>query len=134
MICECREPLTITINREGSFEVNCVGDDSTQCGVRGRTRKLFYKVKIVGREDCLTPEGFIIDNNEIHQYFEDAYTHCDVDPFPSCETMACRAVREFHGMFGRGHLANVRVSYISVSISGSPQAVGLTADWQGSNN
>lgn len=131
---QCSLPLTVSLNREGSFHVNCVGDDSTQCGIRGSTRTLFYKVFIRGREDCLTPEGFIIDNNDVQKYFEETYQHCDVETFPSCETMACRAVRSFHGMFGQGQLANVKVNHIRVSISGNPQAVNPTAEWQDGTN
>lgn len=126
--CDCDEPLEVVLHREGAFDVLCTGDDSTQCGIRGTTRRLFYRVRIVGDEQHLTEEGFIIDNNEVHQYFVDKYREIEV--FPSCERIVCQAVRDFKALFGKGHLENVVVNEIVVSVSGNPAAVGLQATWK----
>jgi hypothetical protein len=118
--------MKLTIRRSGTFAVTWSGSNASQCGALG-TQVLTYAVVIVGHEQHLTPEGFIIDNNDIHQYF--VRTYQNVGDFESCERIAARACRDFRQMFGKGALADVKVSRIEVTISGSPTA-GLTAEWE----
>lgn len=120
------ESLTLTIRRHGEFSVRFTGSNVDQCGLPG-THILRYDVRIVGDEDHLTEQGFIIDNNAIHSYFVRTYE--TVRDFESCERIAARACRDFKAMFGSGELADVLVREIEVTIAGGPNA-GLTAHWQ----
>jgi hypothetical protein len=119
------ESLTLTIRRHGEFSVRFTGSNADQCGLPG-TQILRYDVRIVGDEDHLTDQGFIIDNNAIHSYFLTTYDR--VRDFESCERIAARACRDFKAMFGRGELRDVVAREIEVTIAGGPNA-GLTAHW-----
>src|SRR5690348_4823989 len=85
--------LRLYMKRTGTFTVGSAGDDQNQCGQRG-SRTLQYRVVIEG--DCLklTPQGFIIDNNDIQSYFDQKYGG-HVGEFVSCERIAMQAVRDF---------------------------------------
>jgi hypothetical protein len=125
-------PLAVQLERQGVFEVGRAGRDASQCGRRG-IRKVGYTVRITGDDRHLTPEGFIIDNTEIHNYFTQKYT--DVEELASCENIAANACRDFRSMFGRGHLENVKVNRIEVRIAAilpeNPVPVaGITALWE----
>lgn len=115
--------LGITINREGQFSVRYTNDASNQCGLRG-TMVLNYKVKIVGDSEHLNSKGFIVDNNEIHDYFVGGFEK--VVNFESCEKIAMRACEDLKRMCED---QGARVHAIDVTISGNPQA-GLTASWR----
>lgn len=86
-------PTTLKMRRIGKFHVGNVLDDSTQCGIRG-TREMEYRVELEMSREHLTPEGFIIDNFAIQQYFDSKYNQ-DMEKLPSCETIACQAVEDF---------------------------------------
>lgn len=110
--------LEISIARSGQFTVNWSGSNAAQCGLGPNT--LNYHVRIVGDDEHLTPEGFIIDNNDIHAYFVNKYA--DVKDFESCERIAITACKDFCAMLGE------RARDIQVTIDGNPLA-GLTARW-----
>jgi hypothetical protein len=75
--------MKLTLQRQGTFSVGECGDDTTQCGMRG-SRKLNYHVSISSTEKQLDDSGFIIDNNEIQQYFDARFY--SVDRFPLVRT------------------------------------------------
>jgi hypothetical protein len=118
--------MSISIQREGQFAVTWHGENATQCGAAG-TQVLQYRVEIVGSDKHLNPQGFIIDNNAIHDYFIKKYRN--VIDFLSCENIAMEACRDLKEMFGRGALNKVKISEIDVTISGGPLA-RLTASWR----
>lgn len=119
---------SLCIERTGKFKVRFSGDNSTQCGIRGKTETLHYIVRIDGDPRHLTREGFIIDNMEIHRYFVEKYAA--IGDFKSCEHIAMTACDDLRAMFGRGNLRNVRVKSIRVSVSGNKWAAGITAGWE----
>jgi hypothetical protein len=115
--------MGITINREGQFSVRHTHSSENQCGLKG-TQVLTYKVKIIGDSDHLGNNGFLIDNDEIHNYFIVKYQK--VREFQSCELIAVRACEALMKLC-EGHGAKVHA--IDVTISGNPLA-GLTASWR----
>lgn len=117
--------LSLSIERKGQFSVRWSGSNRTQCGPEGN-RTLYYAVQILGDEEHLTTEGFIIDNRAIHDYFVREYAN--VRDFLSCEAIACKACRDLKAMFGQGKLRNVKIHGIRVSVGGSPDAK-ITAAW-----
>lgn len=124
-------PLLVELERRGVFEVNVSGSDQGQCGRRG-TRRLRYGVKIMGDDQHLNAQGFIIDNQEIHDYFVNKYR--DVVDLESCEVIASTACRDLCAMFGKGHLEGVRVCRIEVVVGAAPEfgdapLVGIKAMW-----
>lgn len=110
----------LTLARAGKFTVGGDSiDDQFQCGLPG-TREFRYHVTVVGSAECLTREGFLLDNRRIQDYFDGAYGN--VTALPSCERMAIRACEDIAALVGDGALK------IEVTMDGTPQA-GLTAFW-----
>lgn len=110
----------LTLARSGKFTV---GGDSInaqfQCGLPGQ-REFRYHVTIIGSADCLTREGFVVNNQLIQQYFD--WRFGTVTELPSCERIAIRACEDLAVIIGDG------VQKIEVTLDGTPQA-GLTAFW-----
>lgn len=79
-----------------------------------------YKVHVETSAEHLDKDGFIVDNNAIHEYFVQRYKH--VQDFQSCELIAAKACDAFHKLYPA-------LSRIWVSISGNPTAAWLTAQW-----
>ena len=115
--------LALTIERTGTFAVHWSGSNASQCGIAG-TRVLHYTVRIGCGEQHLNPHGFIIDNNDIHAYFDRTYQ--GVRDFESCERIAAKACKDFHATLDE---SGVEPTFIEVTISGNP-AAGLTASWR----
>lgn len=85
-----------------------------------RNLVLHYRVLIETSPDHLDENGFIIDNNRVHDYF---LGHRFEDRFWSCEEIAMRACEFFVK-----HIAGLK--QIEVSISGNPNAAWLTSCWK----
>jgi hypothetical protein len=113
--------MKLTLQRQGTFSVGECGDDTTQCGMRG-SRKLNYHVSISSTEKQLDEQGFIIDNNEIQQYFDAKFY--SVDRFLSCEQIACQATMDLRKLVGARRCKSVAVTIAPVGIP-----AGLTAEW-----
>lgn len=111
--------MKLRMERNGQFTVNWKTSAATQCGVPGNNI-LSYRVVFETSDKHLDPNGFIIDNHQVHEYFVSKYSN--VDKFVSCELIATAACRDFRqlmpNLFGG-----------SISISGNPAAAWLTAHW-----
>jgi hypothetical protein len=117
---------TITLQREGVFSVQHTGSNANQCGAL-RTSILNYRVAITADDIVLSPQGFLVDNNRIHDYFVDTYR--DIDEFVSCERIAMKARDDMLAAFQEDEdLRKVRILSIEVAVSGTPGA-WLTARW-----
>lgn len=87
--------ISLTLTRRGSFKIESVGDDTTQCGLRG-TRKLFYRVEVTCPDSELDSNGFMVDQLDIHAMLNKRYAKMAI--MPSCERMAIDAARVVWGM------------------------------------
>lgn len=84
------------------MEIGEVGDDHNQCIDRGE-REIDYRVDIVGDPAHLTPQGFVIDRNEVPAYFHRKYG-VYIDVLPSCERMALDAAKDIAALCGEAAL------------------------------
>lgn len=111
--------MKLKMKRTGVFTVNPHAEAVHHCGVP-RNFDLHYIVEIETSDDHLDQNGFIIDNNEVHQYFAQTYRYISV--FKSCELIAMEACEHF--------CRRVKgLDAITVSVSGRPGAAWLTSSW-----
>lgn len=111
---------TLKIERSGYFVVNPDAQPHAVCGVP-TNHVLHYKVEIETTPKQLDSRGFIIDNNDIHNYFIERYKRTPV--FRSCEVIAMDACNYFASVV-KG------CTRCKVSISGNPGAAWLTCEMQ----
>lgn len=105
--------MIVQITRKGKFTPRRFA--SNQCGATGETT-FFYKVIITGTSNKLNPLGFIIDNNDIQDYFNSNWTKLQ---FPSCEQACVIACKDLMAkVFSGGSVALV----VEVSIGLSDKA------------
>lgn len=105
----------------GRFDVVSAGDISARCGLLGSAMSIAFKVVIASSPAHLDDNGFIIDWQEIHEYFADTYR--EVAVFPSCERIACRACTDIAAMLGE------KCNSIEVTIGSGKHAAGMKARW-----
>lgn len=122
--------MDLSINRAGEFIAHADAQHPQQCGREG-VRHYKYFVTIMAGNHHLTPDGFVMDNAWVDEYFQRCYGNigyrmkCD-----SCENMAQRAVHEFHEMFKRIHeLKSIDLKRIYVRIHGSDFSF-IEAEWK----
>jgi hypothetical protein len=117
--------MILTLEREGEFETKGMVETQTKCGPLG-LQKYSYAVKIEATDESLSPEGFIIENGRVHNYFITRYASGKGFAAVSCEEMARRAAMEI----GK-QLVKERISVTAVicTIKGSNNA-RLTAHWR----
>jgi len=98
--------MKILMERNGSFYVNELAFDRTQCGVQRGDRELHYHVEIESDSEYLDNNGFLVNNYEIQGYFDSRYAQIPV--FPSCEEIACQTVEELAELIGRDRVFAIR--------------------------
>jgi hypothetical protein len=118
--------MNLSLEREGEFvPVNMV-ENNTRCGQLGHMLYR-YIVRVEATDERLSPEGFVIENGRLHNYFLTRY--CDVKKkfnAVSCERMAVKAAHEI----GKTLLKEkISVTSVQVTIFGSNNA-RLTAIWK----
>lgn len=112
---------TYEITRTGTFEVGW-HDHASQCGTLGE-HLMSYTVTIRGSaSDC--PKGWLLDNNDIPQYFEGKYRH--VQEFRSCESIASDALDAFRLACWK---CDASPFYVRVGVSGI-RGSEISAEWQ----
>lgn len=112
--------MTLKMVREGEF-VAVWDDRDTGCGAPKVGPNVYrYVCEIDTDESNLDDRGFIIDNNDVHEYFEKRYRV--PRQAKSCELMAMEAVKKLRGLMPNAQR-------IAVTIYGSAKA-GLTAEWR----
>lgn len=112
--------MILDIERGGYFIVHVDAESRNKCGTPDN-HVLHYKVKIETTSDNLDHNGFIIDNNEIHDYF--VWTYRYASAFESCEKIAMAACEEFRSRV-------IGCKKVAVSISGNPANAWLTCSWE----
>lgn len=115
--------MKLTLEKSGSFNTHFIpGHDDQKCGMP-LVDSFNYDVSIEGSDDHLTPEGFLIENGRIQEYFEQAYRKRQ--PVRSCEQIACDAAKQLASLV---EAEGSKVSNVSVTIHGTPGAK-ITAVW-----
>jgi AcrR family transcriptional regulator len=121
-------PMRLRINRSGRFSVTpATTDEQHQCGYT-RASVFSYFVSIEALNHTLTEEGFVMDNNWVDEFFQEAYSRSD-RVAPPCETIAQEAIYYFLNLF-ESHMAllTVQPTHILVRIHGSEVSY-IEAEW-----
>jgi hypothetical protein len=116
------EPQVLELETTGTFVIERAGDENGRCGLTGSPRILAFKVVVASHPSFLNEQGFIIDWQEIHDYFADTFR--EVAVFPSCERIACQACTDIGTRLGHRCLG------LEVTIGSGPTAAGMTAVWR----
>jgi|SRR5277367_4527081 len=117
--------MILSLERDGEFDPVNMREQSNRCGHIG-LMKYRYAVRIEATNESLSPEGFVIENGRIHNYFLTRY--CSGRPWKaiSCENMASKAAMEI----GRTLVKEgISVIMVSCTIMGS-NAARLSAVWR----
>lgn len=121
--------MRLAMTRRGEVEVAWTPFNENQCGLRREKpapSKLWYEVVIDGDSRHLDPQGFIVDQFEIHRVFLDHFTKIEV--FPSCEGVSSTACRELWRRLGPECPEGQRVWRVVVTVG----AIGPDGDkWAG---
>ena len=120
--------MELCLEREGEFRPKGMIETSTRCGPIGSMVYKYY-VRIDATDEALSPEGFIIENSRVHNYFHTRY--CTGRRFTaiSCERMAAKASMDI----GRRLVKEgISVKQVTCTIFGSNNA-RLTAVWKHEN-
>lgn len=83
---------SLTVYRTGRFNV-ALPAVKGKCGHREK-KDFLYEVWFTAGENALDERGFIVDNADIHKYFEVTYGAPTVSVFASCERMGLKAVAD----------------------------------------
>lgn len=118
----------LRINREGEFEIPKGLAHSNQCGKIGQ-RNYRYFISIEATNECLTPEGYVMENAWCDDYFKNTYSGENGLPPDSCENMAMRAIDYFVNLFEHHEdLKKVKLTRILVRIHGTSFSY-IEAEW-----
>lgn len=110
--------IKVSINRQGEFTLTNALIGKPQCGTQG-VRHYKYHVKICATNKAFTPDGFVIDNAEVDNYFKDKYQDKTM-AVDSCEVMVCDAISHFRKLFAEDeHLKQVELVSVYVRIHGA---------------
>lgn len=119
--------IILKINRHGTFKIAPEQDTMSQCG-REAIREYGYHVTIEATDKKLTPEGFVMDNFLIFDYFRRVYVE-NKSPCLSCEKMALDCLDYFQGLFKIDpKLKEIDVRRIYVKIQGTDVSF-IEAEW-----
>lgn len=118
--------MELCLEREGEFDAIGMVENGQKCGALGNRHYRYY-VRIDATDTNLSPEGFIVENGRIHQYFINNYaTPGRLWRAISCERMAALAAMRI----GQRLLSEkISVTKVTVTIFGS-NAARLTAMWR----
>ena len=123
-----RDIIALRINREGKFIVDPDAETDGQCGFTG-ARMYRYFVSIEADNSKLTPEGFVMENQWVDDYFQYTYMRKGVKA-PSCEEMAQAAIHHFRNVFAtHKDLEGVNLRRILVRIHGSDVSF-IEGEWK----
>lgn len=96
----------MTVYRTGTFSV-AAPEAEGKCGVFGKT-EFRYDVWFTATAEDLDARGFIIDNADLHRYFQELYGPGQM-PFVSCEKMGLRAISDYRRHWPTARAITVRI-------------------------
>lgn len=117
--------MNLCLEREGEFRPQGMIETSDRCGQMG-VMLFKYHVKIDATDEALSPEGFIIENSRVHNYFITRYCTGRRFVASSCERMAAKAAMDIGKTLIK---EKISVTSVQVTITGSNSA-RLTAVWK----
>jgi hypothetical protein len=86
--------MLINLERAGKFHASTMHPNPHKCAAM-RTRTYQYHVRIEASDKVLTPEGFLINNERLQEYFDSRFGHkAPKWEAISCEHMALAAAQE----------------------------------------
>jgi len=119
--------MKLVMSRNGAFNpVNMVGNILTdRCG-QPHMKTLNYSVEIEATDESMSPEGFVIENGRIHDYFLKKF--CSGRPWEaiSCERMAINSAMDIGRLLIR---ESISVISVTCTMVGSNEA-RIKATWQ----
>lgn len=118
--------IELYLQRSGRFNAKHMRNNAHKCGSMS-SRIYSYTVKIRATDRVLTPEGFVMNNELVAEYFAERFgVHAAPWDAVSCENMARIAAREIgERVCGQG----VDCQEVEVTITGSNGA-RITARWE----
>jgi hypothetical protein len=119
-------PITLLfLKRDGKFKATSMVPNNHKCGSM-RSIVYTYSVKIKAAGSKLTPEGFVLNNELVHEYFIGKFgVKAPKWDAVSCELMALTAAKELADLICS---QGVDCRSVWVSITGSNGAK-ITAQW-----
>jgi hypothetical protein len=115
-------PQVLELETTGTFTVVTDGDENGRCGLPGTPAVFQYRVVIVSSPEHLDEHGFVIDWQEVREFFRTAFQN--VSRFPSCEIIACHAVTGLRALLGEE-----RCHTVEVTVGSGLHPVGMKARW-----
>jgi hypothetical protein len=120
--------ILLRINREGSFSVSESAQTAHQCGKIAQSQYRYF-CSIEATNERLTPEGFVMENMWVDEYFQATY-NLETKEVPSCEKMAQDAIAHILHLFARQpDLREVDLRRILIRIHGSPVSF-IEGEWR----
>jgi hypothetical protein len=98
--------VEMTVFRTGTFSV-AAPEVEGKCGVFGKSA-FRYDVWFTATAADLDARGFIVDNADLHRYFQRKYGE-EGTPFVSCEVMGIKAIADFREAWPSAREIKVRV-------------------------
>lgn len=118
--------MYLILERAGTFRAINMIDTATKCGAMAMN-SYNYRVKIQAKPKPLTPQGYVINNEEIQNFFDERFGE-KAKPWMafSCENMARVSCEELGALLQN---RKIKIKLILVTLEGSNGAL-ITAEWQ----
>lgn len=108
--------MLVSIERAGKVRASSMISNAHKCAAM-RTRKYQYHCLIVANDTKLTPEGYVLNNEQVQEFFERKFGRLAPRwDAMSCELMALTSARE---LFDRLLANGIDVVSVQVTITGS---------------
>lgn len=119
-------PMCIKLERAGTFEAKAsYGPAAVKCDLADQHTYRYF-VRITGSDRRLSPEGFLVENSRVHDYFITHYASGNPWPVRSCELMARKAARDIGKMLAE---EGISIEKVECALGGSNGAM-LWAIWK----
>lgn len=124
------KPITLTVNRLGTFSVTAEQACDSQCGTVGH-RDYRYEVAIKAtNKKLIEPQMFVIDNIVVTEYFQKTYVE-GKKIVKSCEVVAQDCIEHITSLFiGKKAPYNyVELQEVRVLVSGGEKSF-IVGEWK----
>ena len=118
--------MYLILERAGTFRASSMIDTVSKCGAMAMN-SYNYRVKIQAKPKPLTPQGYVINNEEIQTFFDERFGE-KAKPWMafSCENMARISCEELCSLLRN---RRIKIKLIHVTLEGSNGAL-ITAEWE----
>jgi hypothetical protein len=120
--------MYLILERAGTFKASTMISTTSKCGAMAMNT-YNYRVRIQATSQVLTPQGYVINNEEIQNFFDERFGE-KAKPWMacSCENMAQQSCKELTAIL---RMRKIRLKLIRVTLEGSNGAL-ITAEWKAS--